>query len=88
MKQIVVSSVEMNEISDVNKLLQNWRKSNKERAKRLGAKRISGEAHGTILDEVSHREALDYDKELRVDEGNEDIEDDADLPSCCSHSTS
>jgi hypothetical protein len=88
MKKIVVGSVEMNKISDGNMLPQNWRKSNKERAKQLGAKRISSKAHEPILDEVSHRVALDYDKELRVDEGDEDIEDDTDLPSCCSHSTS
>jgi hypothetical protein len=69
-KQVVAPKVVLYEISVDNKLPNNC---NKRAAAEQQAKRIALAQHETILDEISRRELLDYDEEVRtqVDEAEE-----------------
>jgi hypothetical protein len=60
MQQVVSSKVELESISEMNKLPHTC---DRRTATRLGAKRISNEDHDEMLEEIHRREALEFDEE-------------------------
>jgi hypothetical protein len=65
MQQVVSSKVELESISEMNKLPHTC---DRRTATRLGAKRISNEDHDEMLEEIHQREALEFDEEGYVEE--------------------
>jgi hypothetical protein len=74
MQQVISSKVELESISEFNKLPFTC---DRRVATYLGAKRIRNEVHDEMLEEICRREAFEFDEEN--DNGDEEIDcDDSD----------
>jgi hypothetical protein len=69
MQQVVSSKVELESISETNKLPHTC---DRQTATQLGAKRICNEDHDEMLEEIHQREALEFDEEGYVEEIDSD----------------
>ena len=79
MVQVVAADLKLAPISETNALPSNMKKANKNTALKLGAVRLTNEAHEVIQDEIVLRERLELEEvDLESDSESEEDEDEED----------